>query len=599
MTERSAKTAAGIFLAANLAWLAATSARHVVWVDSGELATACATLGIAHPTGYPLYTLLGRTANVLYPGSAIAASVLLSVLAGFAAGVVLVFLLASLIRRCGFLGESGSYSILVAAPAVTLLFYNPISWSLIATNEVYPLHLLFAAILTYLLITGKGLDQAGMFRRAALVGFVLGLSFAHHMSTSLLLIPLAFVVFAERSIRRNLTRMLKWALPTLALGLTVYLYLPIRAAQGPLMNWGDPATFENLVRHVSGWQYRSWMFNKSFGEYISSAGDLIGMTVGMFPLILVLPSIIGAIVMTIRDRIAAIFLILLFASNLLYTAGYTIPEIDTYLLPEVFVYSVFAAIGTIWIVRYVIALLQPRQMLEVKAAAASLLLLAVGGWMIAENEEIAARDDYAYAHTQSRVLAENMDRNAVFLTSNWDLYSPLLYHQHIEGFRTDITSIDVELLRRSWYYKYLMQADSALYARIEPNVDRLLPLLRKFERDEPYSVNEIEDAYQSIITAVARTDNRPVYVDIATRFRDSHQLTRIPEGLAFRILRRNESYEPKPPQNLSIGNPSPELLEFDYSLAKQVQLAETMESEWRSFWQWYRDQPDTATSSSR
>jgi len=36
-----------------------TLAPSVVQIDSGELATVQATLGIAHPTGYPLFTLLG------------------------------------------------------------------------------------------------------------------------------------------------------------------------------------------------------------------------------------------------------------------------------------------------------------------------------------------------------------------------------------------------------------------------------------------------------------------------------------------------------------------------------------------------------------
>ena len=31
----------------------------VNFIDSGELVTACAPMGIAHPTGYPLFTLIG------------------------------------------------------------------------------------------------------------------------------------------------------------------------------------------------------------------------------------------------------------------------------------------------------------------------------------------------------------------------------------------------------------------------------------------------------------------------------------------------------------------------------------------------------------
>ena len=37
--------------------------------DSGDLAVAAATLGIAHPPGYPLYVLSGKIVSVLLPWS--------------------------------------------------------------------------------------------------------------------------------------------------------------------------------------------------------------------------------------------------------------------------------------------------------------------------------------------------------------------------------------------------------------------------------------------------------------------------------------------------------------------------------------------------
>src|ERR1017187_6109485 len=36
-----------------------TLAPSVDFIDAGELATDCATLGIFHPTGYPVFTLIG------------------------------------------------------------------------------------------------------------------------------------------------------------------------------------------------------------------------------------------------------------------------------------------------------------------------------------------------------------------------------------------------------------------------------------------------------------------------------------------------------------------------------------------------------------
>lgn len=598
MTERTAKISTGAFLGLNLYWLIKTSARYVLWVDSGELAATCASLGIAHPTGYPLYTLLGRVVCLLHPGNSIEAVVLISTLSGVAAGIFMIEILAKSLKNLSIFKADSALPYLAISASAMLLFYNPISWSLFATNEVYPLHLFFIVTLTLLFLNGRYDDSEKMTRNAALIGFLTGLSFAHHMTTVLMLPAILHFVLSEKAIRLRLLHLLKYALPAFILGLSVYLYMPIRAAQEPMFNWGDPSTIENFMRHISGWQYQSWMFNKSFGVLIASAGDLIAMTVGMFPLILTVPAVIGTIVLIIKDRNAAIFLLLLFAANLLYTSGYTIPEVDTYLLPEVFVYVVFAAIGIIWIVNYIIGLIMPKKQPVVTTIVTALLLLTAGVYMVIENRPIADRHDYRYADIQTHILTDNMDDGAIFLTSNWDFYSPLVYKQHIDGHRPDVTPIDVELLRRSWYFKYLTQADSALYSRIKPNIDRLMPLLRKFERGEPYEVSEIEDAYQSLITAIARTDDRSVYIDISTRFRDLHQFTQIPEGLVYRMLRRSETYTPKSPCKLSLGEPSAELLEFDYSLAKQIKLAETMESEWRSFWDWYKSQPDTAATSS-
>ncbi len=42
-----------------------TLAPTVWFIDSGELAAVASTLGIAHPTGYPLFTLIGHLFSIL------------------------------------------------------------------------------------------------------------------------------------------------------------------------------------------------------------------------------------------------------------------------------------------------------------------------------------------------------------------------------------------------------------------------------------------------------------------------------------------------------------------------------------------------------
>src|ERR1043165_1145871 len=46
-----------------------TAARDIVVGDTPELITAAATLGVAHPPGYPLFTMLGHLFSLLPLGS--------------------------------------------------------------------------------------------------------------------------------------------------------------------------------------------------------------------------------------------------------------------------------------------------------------------------------------------------------------------------------------------------------------------------------------------------------------------------------------------------------------------------------------------------
>src|SRR6185503_8880679 len=70
---RSVQGAAWVAALAALWAYALTLSPTVAWVnlgeDSGDLLAASATLGIPHPTGYPLFVLLGRLATFLPVGS--------------------------------------------------------------------------------------------------------------------------------------------------------------------------------------------------------------------------------------------------------------------------------------------------------------------------------------------------------------------------------------------------------------------------------------------------------------------------------------------------------------------------------------------------
>src|ERR1700746_1795048 len=132
--------AAAVFVAASVLY-SLPAARDIVGGDTPELITAAATLGVAHPSGYPLFTMLGHLLSLLPFGSIPFRVNLLSVVCD-ALAVGVVYLSAFRLIR----------SQLAGAVAALLLAVHPTFWEWSLTAEVFPLNNLFAATLILLLI---------------------------------------------------------------------------------------------------------------------------------------------------------------------------------------------------------------------------------------------------------------------------------------------------------------------------------------------------------------------------------------------------------------------------------------------------------------
>ncbi len=195
-------------------WLyARTTAPSVVALfdDSLEFQLVLPTLGIAHPTGYPLYTLLGYLFTRLPLGEPAYRANLFSAVA--AAGAVGVLYLAA--RE---LTGRRLAAVLAAAQFATM----PVWWSQATIAEVYALHgLLQASLLWLILRWAHGRGQLWP------VGLAFGLGLAHHRMI-LLLAPAAVLWLASR--RSAVRKITSWRPALIATGapLLLYLYLPLR-----------------------------------------------------------------------------------------------------------------------------------------------------------------------------------------------------------------------------------------------------------------------------------------------------------------------------------------------------------------------------------
>src|SRR5439155_21737206 len=98
-------------------------------------------------------------------------------------------------------------------------------------------------------------------RAAPWAAFTLGLAFTNHMTTAMLAPAFLVQFFTGRGVGRAAWTQIARAAPFFVLGLLPYAYLPLRSAQHPHFDWGAPCTLQRFVNHVTGWQFRVWMFS--------------------------------------------------------------------------------------------------------------------------------------------------------------------------------------------------------------------------------------------------------------------------------------------------------------------------------------------------
>jgi dolichyl-phosphate-mannose-protein mannosyltransferase len=218
--------------------------------DSGEVITAACNLGVAHPPGYPLHTLLGHGICAL-PWSTPAGRVgALSVLAGVWA-LLMVYATVMLLTRNRW----------AAAVAALTLAAGSIFWRQSSLAGVSVLNAALAATVVYTAIRAAAHQHLGW---SALAGLCSGLALSHHHSSAVVL-PLVLLAVARPrpSWRAAALRTLLCALG-LAVGLLPYLQLVLADPQ-VTPRWGDPSTLGGLIHHVLRRDYGTLSFTISGG----------------------------------------------------------------------------------------------------------------------------------------------------------------------------------------------------------------------------------------------------------------------------------------------------------------------------------------------
>ncbi|HEU4726164.1 MAG TPA: DUF2723 domain-containing protein, partial [Candidatus Eisenbacteria bacterium] len=238
--------------------------------DSGELLLAADSLGVPHPPGYPLWTLLARAAAAIPAGTlALRVNALSALLAAVAVG--LLYLVA---RRFGA-GRLG------AASASALFAVSIPLWRVAVEAEVYGLA---AIAFLVLLLAARNARAAGTrgARADALFGLAAGFAFLAHQTLAAPALVLAAWVLRRGFAWRRVARGAAWT----AVGLSPALIVPWRVAEGAALLWKDRSPLQALADVFTRQAYGAlaqnpWRLDLVVGDLAGMAG-LVATGVGRY-----------------------------------------------------------------------------------------------------------------------------------------------------------------------------------------------------------------------------------------------------------------------------------------------------------------------------
>lgn len=459
-----------IFFAAILLYTL-TLSPDVLPADSGEFQVVVPLLGVAHPPGFSLYTLLGKLFISLIPQGTPAYRLNLFSALTSSLTLVLVNLAVNLLTT-NFQPPttnrqppvSNLQSLVSKLPGLIAAFSLGVSttfWSQATTTNIRSLMALLTALLIYALVEYR---LTPTMNRLAFFAFTLSLAVVHHLSIAFigLIFVLAALWFAPSPVLkmfflqrrgpddggsplppgramggegRSLLKLLLAAL----LPLLILLYLPLRGAANAFLAPPGLTTLAGFFQHALATGFGGDFF---YFTSLSDLPDRLSILVNIFlfqfnPALLILFAL-GLVLFFRLDRKLATAFTSAFAVHCFIAITYRAPQTVEYLLPA-YVILVIAATGGLWQLSIV------RDHWRLGFGIWDLRFLVYCSVFIT-SLFVALRNFPAYftlaLDHSTRDYAESALKaappNAVILAA-WHYATPMWYLQQLESLRPDVT----------------------------------------------------------------------------------------------------------------------------------------------------------------
>jgi hypothetical protein len=511
----------------------ATLAPSVTFFDSGEFLTATASLGSAHSPGYPLFLMYTKVFTWIPLGN-IAFRVNMATAFSSSLACLGVYLLTvALLKKEQFIADNEKFSSFIiktsALAAAVAFSVTPRLWLQSNHDKPYPLLAFMTAIIFYLLLKWREHYEAGDERPAYVYvcTFLAGMAMGLHQ-TIVLFLPAWFllIVLADW---RMLTRIKELLLATAfaMIGFSVQLYLPLRATQNPLLNWGDAKTSTQFLWHFLRKGYPSdphsrdftllWLQIKAFN--IPREFTWLGAALVVFALFCLWRNHRHVVV----AYLAAVVVFLLVIAGYFNTLPDMIFLTEEFFTPLYLLTAVLIGIGLFNVLTVAIRNARLPEQYGFKVyALVVLMLFSLPASLCAvnyyENDQHNNYIAYDYATNSLRSLPQN----AVMFTWGDSGAFPLWYLQGVERMREDLDLPHTPHIVFDWY----------------------LDSMPRIFKDSNLRLFDIQSAAPEASLRLAITDlidQRPVYIDFSTRYSvNFSDYVPVQKGILYRIRKVSE-----------------------------------------------------------
>jgi len=247
---------------------------------------------------------------------------------------------------------------------------------------------------------------------------------------------------------RYYSRSLGWRLLGLALGLSVFITIPLRARNQAPINWGNPVDWDGFWWLTSGTMYHGRLSHFSFeylftglrlwSQFLLDQTGIIGVSIALIYIVVFFRSS--------RLHLGTIYLVLIYS---IFAILYFSPDSYIYLILPMLAIAIWIALGCERLLDKLPPGATAFRALLISGSIA--LVVASAIWAISEMDISTDQTANEFAQT----VLDTLPEKAIIISQGDETLFALWYFHFANGQRPDVSIISNNLSAQEWYRESL------------------------------------------------------------------------------------------------------------------------------------------------